>query len=299
MKALIFGASGQDGHYLRSLLDQRGIISVGIARGAGNGTGLIAGDVGSRTFTEDLIKSQKPDYVFHLAASSTTRHEALMENHQTICTGTLNILEGVKKFSPSAKVFIAGSGVQFRNTGKPIKESDEFAANSAYSVARIQSVYAARYFRDLGLQIYVGYLFHHESPLRRSHHVSKIIADHAHRVAAGAKDKIVLGDTSVVKEWAFAGDVVGGILSLVSQDSVYEATIGTGRGFSIAEWLDACFKCVGKDWQEYVALRGDGFVAEYQTLVSDPSTLNRMGWSASMPMEELAKMMVGVLPEKR
>ena len=118
-----------------------------------------------------------PDVIFHLAANSTTKHEALRENHETIVTGTLNILESVLCHSPETRVFIVGSGLQFKNSGLPISEDSEFDAASAYAVARIQSVYVARYFRRLGVRVYVGYLFHHESPFRHPHHVSKVIVD--------------------------------------------------------------------------------------------------------------------------
>ena len=87
-----------------------------------------------------LIRNYKPDYVFHLAANSTTRHEALFENHAAISTGTLNILESVKNVNPSSKVFISGSGLQFKNEGNPIKETDPFEARDAYSVSRIHTL---------------------------------------------------------------------------------------------------------------------------------------------------------------
>ena len=73
------------------------------------------------------------------------------------------------------KVFLAGSGLQFANRGEPLHETDPFDASSAYSVERIHSVYSARYFRTLGVRVYVGYLFHHESPLRKPTHVSQKI----------------------------------------------------------------------------------------------------------------------------
>ena len=65
----------------------------------------------------------------------------------------------------------------------PISETDNFEAKSPYSIARIQSVYAARYFRSLGIKVYVGYLFHHESPLRKDNHVSKMITNAVKRIA--------------------------------------------------------------------------------------------------------------------
>ena len=145
MNAIIFGANGQDGFYLSGLLEQKGIKVIGVSR-SGN---FLKTNIADFAEVAELIKSSAPDFVFHLAANSTTRHDAIFENHETISTGTFNILEAVRLHSPTTKVFISGSGLQFENKNLPIKESDPFEARDAYSVSRIQSVHAARYFRRL------------------------------------------------------------------------------------------------------------------------------------------------------
>ena len=287
MNALIFGANGQDGHYLSDLCRSQGITPVGVSRSGD----WVRADVSDLDQVRGLIKQYTPAYIFHLAARSTTRHEALFENHETISTGTLNILESVRTLSPQARVFLAGSGLQFKNTGKPVSENDPFEASSAYAVARIQSVYAARYYRSLGVRVYVGYLFHHESPLRGPGHVSKMIALAAQRIAAGSSEPLELGDITVEKEWTFAGDVAQAMLTLVRQDSVFEAAIGSGTTYSIRDWLEQCFGIIGKDWKDHVRLK-EGFVAEYPRLVSDPSTIRSLGWSPKVGFAELARMMM-------
>jgi len=288
MNTLIFGINGQDGHYLNELCKVQGISVIGVCRSGGN---WIKGDVADREQTESLIKTHMPKFIFHLAANSTTRHDALFENHETISTGTLNILEAVKKHCPETKVFITGSGVQFKNTGDPISENDEFEGNSPYSVARIQSVYVARYYRSLGIRAYIGYLFHHESPIRQPNHVSKMIALAVQRIAAGSDELIEIGDISVEKEWTFAGDVVKGIFSLVDQDVVFEAVIGSGVTYSIKDWLAACFNVIKKDWREHTRFR-ECFTPEYKRLVSNPQTIKSLGWIPSVEISELAQMMV-------
>ena len=287
MNALIFGANGQDGHYLADLCRTKGISPIGISR-TGNGT---CGDVGIYEDVEALIKKHAPMYIFHLAARSTTRHDALFENHQTISSGTLHILESVKTHCPRARVFLAGSGLQFVNTGRAITEDDPFEAGSPYAVARIQSVYAGRYYRTLGIPVYVGYLFHHESPLRKPGHVSKMISLAAQRIAAGSGETVELGDISVEKEWTFAGDVAEAMFTLVSQDSIFEAVIGSGVTYTIQDWLEQCFNLVGKDWREHVRIR-ENFVPEYSRLVSDPATIRSLGWSPRTGLPELARLMM-------
>lgn len=288
MKALIFGANGQDGYYLDRLCRSRHIEVIGISR-SGNWQ---RGDVSNREQVEQIIKSYSPDYIFHLAASSTTKHDALYDNHGSIATGTLNILESAYKYSPDSKIFLAGSGLQFQNQGQPIIENDDFDATSPYAIARIQSVYAARYYRSIGLKVYVGYLFHHESPLRKPNHVSQKVALAVQKIAAGSNEIIELGDIRVEKEWTFAGDVVKGIFTLINQEEIFETVIGSGITYSIADWLEQCFRLIDRDWRDRVQLL-DEFTSEYHRLVSNPQTINSLGWKPTVFLSELATMMIG------
>ena len=287
MKAIIFGANGQDGFYLDALLRSNGVQTVGVSR-AGDWR---RGDVAACDDVEALIREYQPDFVFHLAANSTTRHDAIFENQATIVGGTLNILESVKAHCPDCKVFLSGSGLQFVNRGEPICETDAFEASSAYALARIQSVYAARYYRTLGLKVYVGYFFHHDSPRRPAQHVSQLVATAARRAAAGAADILEIGDISVCKEWTFAGDVARAIWVLVRQDAIFEATIGSGVAYSIEDWLEQCFGLADANWRDHVRLR-EGFTPEYRRLVSDPTTVRALGWAPDVSFEALARLMV-------
>ncbi len=286
-RALVFGANGQDGGYLVDQLRARGVETVGVSR-AGD---WVRADVASLADVEKLVREVAPDYVFQLAAASTTRHDAVFENHATISTGALNVLESAWRHRRQARVFIPGSAVQFENRGAPIDEATPFAASSPYAVARIQSVYAARYYRSLGLRTYVGYLFHHDSPRRPARHVSRMIA-----AAAQRGERITVGDTGVVKEWTFAGDVTRAMLALVSQDAdpaheISEAIIGSGEGHSIEEWLERCFAHAGLRWRDHVEL-GRGFRAEYARLVSNPARIKSLGWRPEIGFDALADMMM-------
>lgn len=287
MRAIIFGAKGQDGQYLSRLLDQMSVEWVGISRTTGtSGTNLA-----SYEEVSDLVNKYRPDYIFHFAANSTTHHSAWKENHEAISTGTLNILEAVREFSVSTRVFVTGSGLQFQNNNRPIKETDPFEAKSIYAVARIHSVYAARYYRRLGVRAYVGYLFNHDSPLRTRDHINKKVVDAAKRIADGSQEKLVVGDLLVKKEFGFAGDIVGAIWKLVNQDNVWEASIGTGKAYTIENWVDYCFSLRGLNWKDHVEPT-EGFIRQYDVLVSDPSTILSLGWRPEVSIEELAKMMM-------
>lgn len=292
--ALIFGAGGQDGRHLSELLTELGWEVVPVSRSGG--PGLLRGDIADRSFALDIVERSQPDYLFHLAARSSTCHEALRDNHRSIATGTWNVLEAVERHCPRARVFITGSGLQFENVGQPIHERDPFAATSAYAVERIHSVYAARYYRGRGIRTFVGYLFHHESPLRGPGHISTEVASAARRIAAGSDETLELGDLDVEKEWTFAGDVAKAILLLVSQDEVPETVIGSGRAHSIREWVELCFAEAGLDWQRHVR-EIQGFAPEYRRLVSDPATIHALGWRPELEIAELCRLMMQSSPD--
>lgn len=287
MNAIIIGANGQDGFYLNQLLSLKGIETTGISRG-GN---FINIDISDFASVKDIIAKHKPQYIFHLAANSTAAHHAVMDNHKAISTGTINILEAVKQESPQTRIFISGSGLQFVNNDAPIKETDPFEASSAYSVARIHSVYAARYYRTFGLKIYVGYFFNHESPRRTVRHMSKMIAEAVKRIREGSNEIIEIGDMNVKKEWAFAGDIMKGVLTLVGQDNIFEAVIGSGAGYTIEDYIEKCFRFIGKDSSPFIQKK-ENFTAQYRQLVSDPSTIFSLGWKPETSFDELVKMML-------
>ena len=288
MKAIIFGANGQDAYYLSSFLGRKKIEVIGVSRSAGE----LLGDVADFDFVERAVKNLKPDYIFHFAANSTTSHQSLFDNHQAISTGTLNILESVLRHRVKAKIFLTGSAMQFRNDGSPINEQTPFESLSLYSVARIQSTYAGRYYREkFGMAVYCGYFFNHDSPMRTERHVNQKIVKAVKRIANGSNEKLILTDIYVEKEFNFAGDIVEAAWTLINQNFIFEAVIGSGQTHSIKEWLEYCFGKINKDWEDFVVLDSTRGI-EYKKLVSNPALMHSLEWRPKIKFEELGEMMM-------
>lgn len=286
--AIIFGISGQDGFYLAKLLSSIDIKVIGVSRNSGD----VHGDVADFDFVKSLVKVNQPNYIFHLAANSSTRHDALFENHETISTGTINILEATKIFSSHSKVFLSGSAMQFRNNGNPIDEFTEFNPSSSYAVSRIQSVYIGRYYREtFGLKVYIGFLFNHDSPLRSSKHINKKIVDSVVRIFKGSEEKLEIGNIKVKKEFNYAEDIVNAIWCLINQTQIFEAVIGSGIAYSIEEWICYCFMKFNLNWEKYI-VSNPKFINEYEVLVSMPSLIKSIGWTPQKSFTDLADLML-------
>jgi len=189
-------------------------------------------------------------------------------------------------------VFLSGSAMQFKNEGLPIDEKTPFEARSPYAVARIQSVYAGRYYRSaFGMRVYVGYFFNHDSPLRTERHINQKIISVVKRIASGSRETLELGNLDVKKEFNYAGDIVEAVWALINQDNVYEAVIGSGIAYSIKDWVEYCFKKANRNWQDFVVLK-NGFVPEYKILVSNPQVIKSVGWTPKVNFYQLADMMM-------
>lgn len=288
MKAIIIGVNCQDGFYLRKLLSNKQIEVIGVSRSLGD---WIQGSVSDRNFIENLIRHHQPDYIFNFAAISSVRHEVTIENHEIISSGSLYILESVDKYSKHTKVFLSGSALQFKNTGDPINENTPFDATSSYSVERIYTTFLARYYRDRGIHVSVGFLFNHESPLRADHFISSYVVSGVKKITQGLADKLQIGDLSVRREWNFAGDFARAIYTLMQQDRVFEAVIGSGISYTIKDWVEICFSYHSLDWRDYVVSK-ENYNADYKCLVSDPKLIFSLGYRPEYDINDLAELMM-------
>ncbi len=289
--AIIFGAAGQDGFYLTRLCEKAGVQVTGVVRREAC-EGQIVGDVSDKVFVSELIASIRPDFIFQLAAVSSTADEHLFENQSTIVSGALNVLSAAHDSAPSARVFIAGSALQFSNTGIPISESTPRISENQYSLARNQSLEIARYFRGLGLRVYFGFFFHHDSPRRGKNHVAQKIASFARDFRPGQSEKLEIREPRFQKEWTFAGDTMAATWCLINNDDIFEAVIGTGDVHSISDWIDLCFDIAGIDPEKYVIVTGHGDCPlPYR---SDPALLRGLGWTETIGFADFGKMMMAL-----
>jgi GDPmannose 4,6-dehydratase len=285
--AIIFGASGQDGYLLNNILINNKVITHLVSRN----NSPIKGDISNYDFVSKLIKSVKPDYIFHFAATSNVSHEFLFENHSSISLGTINILESVKTYSKESKVFIAGSAEQFENNGEPINESSPFKANSSYSAERIYSTHISRYFRGkYNVQVYLGFFFHHDSPFRSNNHLNQRIINFVKDLSLESNSKFRIGDYTIQKEFNYSEDFMEAVWLLINQNDIYEVVIGSGKPYPISDWLELAFAKRNLDWKEWIELDKE-YNKPYDKLYSDPSLMKSLGWNPKLDKIDLLNLM--------
>jgi GDPmannose 4,6-dehydratase len=110
----------------------------------------------------------------------------------------------------------------------------------------------ANYRESYGLFACSGLLFNHESPLRPDRFVTRKITRAATRIAQGSRERLVLGELSIRRDWGWAPDYVDAMWRMLQHDGPQDFVIASGLAHSLEEFVAAAFAEVKLDWREHV-----------------------------------------------
>ncbi len=309
--ALICGVSGQDGAYLAAHLLGLGYEVVGTSRDAqaSRFDGLVRLGVRERVrvasmtlvdfrSTMQVLSRVQPDEIYNLAGQTSVglSFDQPVETFESICIGTVNLLESIRMLGRPVRLYNAGSSEMFGDAGDdPAGDSTVLRPCSPYGIAKATSFWQiAQYRQAYGIHACTGILFNHESPLRPERFVTQKIVAGACRVAAGEQDVLKLGDLSIRRDWGWAPEYVVAMHRMLAIDDPQDIVIGTGRASSLEDFVAAAFAAVGLDWRRHVV--HDPGLARPSEIRSGRADTRRarevLGWEARWQMPDVARMMV-------
>jgi len=309
VKALITGISGQDGSYLAELLLSKGYEVHGLIRRTAlypeslkniehipNLT-LHYGDLATENHLSAVMSELQPDEVYNLASQSDVRISFDIPEYTGDITGlgTLRLLEAIRKFSPKSKFYQASSSEMFGDSPPPQNEDTPMHPRSPYGAAKLYGYNIARIYRaSYNLFCCNGILFNHESERRGRNFVTRKITKSIPGILDGTQKKLYLGNLDAKRDWGYAPDYCEAMWLMMQQDTPNDFVIGTGKAYSVRDFLDCAFSHVGLKWQEYVEISPDFFrPAEVNYLLADASKAKTvLGWEAKTSFNELVKIMV-------
>ncbi|MGL6139692.1 MAG: GDP-mannose 4,6-dehydratase, partial [Planktothrix sp.] len=240
----------------------------------------------------------KPDEVYNLAGQSSVglSFEQPVETLESMAIGTLNLLEAIRFTGAKIKLYNASSSECFGDTkGLPADENTPFRPRSPYAVAKATAFWEVANYREAyGLFACSGILFNHESPLRPERFVTQKIVKAAIDIAAGKQDKLYLGDISIQRDWGWAPEYVEAMYLMLQQQEPDDYVIATGETYSLAEFVESAFTCVGLKWNNYV--ESDSNLLRPTDIAvgrGNPGKAEqKLGWKAQYKMPDVVKMMV-------
>ena len=327
--AIITGATGQDGSYLCELLLEKGYdvkclvrrstydIETGNLKSKLDSIQLYEGDVLDQPIVHKIIQDcEEYDRVeiYNLAAQSHvhTSFKCPSYTFETNTFGIMNILESVRQTKDHTKyrIYQASTSEMFGKVREtPQSEETPFYPRSVYGVSKVAAHWLVKNYREsYGMYACSGILFNHESPRRGADFVTKKITDGVKQIVKGEREFLELGNLNAARDWGHAKDYVEAMWLMLQQEEADEYVVATGETHSVRQFVEMCFKEVGKEitW-EGAAEKEVGLVdgkvvikvspkfyrpCEVDALIGNASKIKNIGWVQKNTVHDLIKDMM-------
>ncbi|MCK4824958.1 GDP-mannose 4,6-dehydratase, partial [bacterium] len=95
-------------------------------------------------------------------------------------------------------------------------------------------------------------------------------------------------------DWGYAPEYVVGMWKMLQQEQSDDYVLATGETWSVREFLEEAFSCVGIRWQDVVE-HDDLYErpSEVDLLLGDPTKAEKqLGWKAQTKLHDLVQIMV-------
>lgn len=307
MRALVTGATGQDGLILASMLAARGVDTVGLVKPGASveqlvsyapGVTVIDVDLSDLDSLHSVVAEVDPTHVWNFggftAPGESWDQAALVERINVEAVSV--IISALVSRGSSARLFQASSATAFEGADRsPQTESTEFSPKSPYAQSKAQAMELIRETRSSGLFACSGIFYNHESPLRGENFVTRKVSMAVARIGAGLVDSMELGDIEVARDWGWAPDYVRATILMLEADSPRDFVLATGISHRLSFFVQKAFLAVGiRNWQDYVvSTAANARPADTNMMVGDSrEAYLELGWRHSVDFDSMAAIMV-------
>jgi GDPmannose 4,6-dehydratase len=304
-KAIIVGSAGQDGFYLSKLLSYKKYTLIKIDRNNITNQGIKKPfNILNRSLVKELIKSQKPQEIYYLAAHHHSSNEKIISlsnlfknSHEVHCKGLINFLVAISENSPQSRLFYAASSLIFGEPKNyPQNEKTTINPICFYGITKATGIELCNFFRrERNVFCSAGILYNHESPLRAEKFVSQKIIKAACEATKYSNTKLTIGNLDTKVDWSYAGDFVLAFNSILQLKKPTNFIISSGKLHTVRDFARIAFNYVGLNYKRFVI--EDSKILQRTVrkipLVGDNKKLRSLtNWSPLISFEELIKIMI-------
>lgn len=279
MRTLVTGAEGFVGPHVARELAARGHDVVRAARAPGLDVAL---DVTSPEACIAAVRETTPDAVVHLAGVSSPVDDP-RRTWAVNATGTVNLLEAVRREAPRARVLLVSSAYVYGrvpDAEQPIRETRAPAPMNAYGASKAAAEAAASAYAAGGLDVVVVRPFNHVGPGQSS---AFFVPALLRQVASGASP-VEVGNLDPVRDLLDVRDVAAAYALALEKAAAGDLlNVASGEGISMAEVVERVRALAGAFEVRPVGDRSRP--VDIPRLVGDASRLRALGWRPRHPLE--------------
>lgn len=252
---------------------------------------LLSVDLQNAKQVNDAVSQIQPDYVFHLAASSSPAQSfkdpalTLTNNLQS----QINLLEALVKINSRAKILIIGSAEEYGVVEDKNKSADEqtpLHPVSPYAVSKVaQDFLGYQYFIHYGLSIIRVRPFNHIGPRQSADFVVPAFASQIAQIETTGHGKIMVGNLNSFRDFTDVRDVVRAYLLVLLQGTPGDVyNIGSGKQTRIGDVLKTLIS-LSPAKIEVVVDKSRIAKTEVKSITCDYSKLNKAtGWKPEIAL---------------
>ena len=315
-KALILGATGQDGSYMIELLLKKKYEVHGVYRKSSVGNTinidhlinnpkvfnksffLHKGDLLDPGSMANIINKSNPNEIYNFADQDHVgwSYDIPSYSFKTTALSVIDIFEILRKLNRKIKFFQPISSNIFGET-KNVKQNEKTTPepNSIYALAKTTTLYASRmYNRVYNLHICGAIFFNHESPKRNKDYVSKKIVQHACEIYFNKRKFIYLGNIKSKIDWGYAKEYVDFSWKIMQQKKPDFYIIGSGKNYTVEYFVKKCFDYLGLNYKKYLKIDKKLFrPSKTRNLLADTSKARKdFNFKLKTNLDSLIKIMM-------
>ena len=241
----------------------------------------------------------------------------------TNSTSIIHILEALKSYCPSCRLYQAGSSEEFGNVAySPQDELHPLLPRSPYGASKVASRVLIKTWREsYDLFVIQGWLFNHEGVRRGEEFVTRKITKNVAFIKYCLENSYEIKPLSVgniysQRDWSDAEDFMDGVWKMLNNSSPKEYVLSSGKKNTVKKFITEAFNVVGIEgaWENktddnvnekfYTVVDGKQVLlvqidpkfyrpAEVDTLLGDSSLAKKeLGWKPKSTFTDLVKKMV-------
>lgn len=264
---------------------------------------ILDADALDTVFTENKI-----DAVINFAGLKAVGESVAkpLEYYHNNITGLLVLLDAMRRHGCKNIVFSSSATVYGQPKSVPIKEDFPLSATNPYGRTKLfieeilRDLYKADGSFNIAILRYFNPIGAHESGLigEDPNGIPNNLCPYIAKVAVGKLEKVrVFGndyptpDGTGVRDYIHVVDLaVGHVLALkklFENSGLYTVNLGTGKGYSVLEVIEAFSKALGKPIPYEIAPRRPGDIAE---CYADPSLAEQLlGFRTARPLDDMCR----------
>ncbi|WP_082556455.1 GDP-mannose 4,6-dehydratase [Modestobacter sp. Leaf380] len=308
-RALVTGATGQDGSYLVERLVAEGaevhaLVREGEERvpSLPDGVHRHTGDLTRGADLEALVAEVEPQEVYNLGGISSVAlswsEPALTAQASGVAVGhLLKASHELQERTGRAVGFVQASSAEVFGWAEHVPQDEDTPIRpvTPYGAAKAYAHHLVGVYRRRGLRAASCILYNHESPRRPETFVTRKITAGVARIATGRQDVLSMGNLDARRDWGWAPDYVDAMVRAVRHESGGDFVIATGQAHSVRDFVAAAFAGAGiTDWEGLVTL-DPRFArpSDAPEQVGDPARAQaQLGWAPSVVFADVVTRMV-------